>query len=245
MSAPCVYSAVVAITAELASHGIAKSHANEAEGYKYRSIDDLLDRLAPLLARHRLCVFPRALERQVARVADGKGRLLSHVSLRVSFLLTSGEDGSHHSIEAFGEALDGGDKATAKALSAAYKSAMILTFCIPVSGEDDSDHPSHRLIARVHEAEPVQGWEQWYSDIIDIIDVCESELAIATVQERNRELLKSMSREQPELYRQLGAAFQGRRSLLAERERALRSNAKVSPAKRTRRAAPPTQDVVA
>lgn len=244
MSAPCVFSAVVAITAELASHGISKSHTNAAEGYKYRSIDDLLDRLAPLLARHRLCVLPRALERQVASVADDNGRLLSHVVLRVSFILTSGEDGSHHSIEAFGEALDGGDKATAKALSAAYKSAMVLTFCIPVSGDDDSDHPSNRLIARIHEAEPVQGWAQWYSEIINIVDVCESELAIAAVQERNRELLKSMSREQPELYRQLGAAFQGRRSVLAERERGLRSDRKLSSSKRTRRAAPPTQDLV-
>ena len=46
--------------------------------------------------------------------------------------LISVEDGSSHKVEAYGEALDGGDKATAKAMSAAYKSAMVQTFCIPV-----------------------------------------------------------------------------------------------------------------
>ena len=50
MSAPSVYAAINAVSAELAEHGIAKSHVNEADDYKYRSIDDLLDRLAPLLA---------------------------------------------------------------------------------------------------------------------------------------------------------------------------------------------------
>ena len=56
MAAPSVYTAINAIAAELAQHGIAKSRTYEADDYKYRSIDDVLDRLAPLLAKHR----PRA-----------------------------------------------------------------------------------------------------------------------------------------------------------------------------------------
>ena len=37
----------------------AKTHLNQADDYKYRSIDDLLDRLAPLLANTG-CVSCRA-----------------------------------------------------------------------------------------------------------------------------------------------------------------------------------------
>ena len=48
-------------------------------------------------------------------------------------------------VETYGEALDGGDKATAKAMSAAYKAAMVQTFCIPVCGAEDADRTSHRL----------------------------------------------------------------------------------------------------
>ena len=70
MSAPSIYAAINAVTAELARSGIAKSRTNEVDDYKYRSIDDVLDRLAPLLAKHKLCVLPRALERTVIERSD-------------------------------------------------------------------------------------------------------------------------------------------------------------------------------
>lgn len=219
MSAPSVYAAINAITGELARCGIEKARTNEIDGYKYRSIDDVLDRLAPLLGKYRLCVLPRALERVVAERKDEQQRLLLHVALRVSFTLTSVDDGSSHTIEAFGEALDGGDKATAKAMSAAYKAAMVQTFCIPISGAEDPDRTSHKLSGHVHAAEPAQGWTQWALDIQDVVSVCESEQAIATVQERYRDLLKALSREQPALYEELGREFTIRWDLLRERDR--------------------------
>jgi hypothetical protein len=218
MSAPSVYAAINAITGELAKEGIAKTHANEVDDYKYRSIDDVLDRLAPLLARHRLCVLPRALERHVSERADDQNRLLLHVAVRVSFTLTSVEDGTSHTVEAYGEALDGGDKATAKAMSAAYKAAMVQSFCIPVRGVEDPDRASHRLSRSAHGPEPVQGWPQWCLDIEDIVSLCESEQAISTVQERNRDLLKALAREQPQLYAELGQAFVSRREVLSQRQ---------------------------
>jgi hypothetical protein len=215
VSAPSVYAAINAITAELSKAGIAKTRTNEIDDYKYRSIDDVLDRLAPLLATHRLCVLPRALERLVTERPDEQDRLLFHVALRVSFSLTSVDDGSSHVVEAYGEALDGGDKATAKAMSSAYKSAMVQTFCIPVCGGEDADRTSHRLTARTHNPEPLQGWRQWCLDIEDMVALCESEQAISTVQERNRDLLKALAREQPSLYAQLGQAFVSRREAFA------------------------------
>ena len=215
MSAPSVYAAITAITAELASIGIAKRHTNAVDDYAYRSIDDVLDRLAPLLAKHRLCVLPRAVDRTVTERADEQSRLLLHVALRVQFTLTSADDGTSHTVEGFGEALDGSDKATAKAMSAAYKTAMVQTFCIPVAGAEDADRSSHRPIARGHVAEPLQGWSQWCLDIEDIVSLCESEQAISTVQERNRDLLKALAREQPQRYAELGQAFLSRREVLS------------------------------
>ena len=217
MSAPSVYAAINAITAELAASGIAKTRTNEVDDYKYRSIDDVLDRLAPLLAKHRLCVLPRALERTVTERSDEQNRLLLHVALRVSFTLTSVEDGTSHEVEAYGEALDGGDKATAKAMSAAYKAAMVQTFCIPVAGTDDADRTTHQLSPRTHSPEPLQGWTQWCLDIEDIVALCESEQAISTIHERNRDLLKALAREQPQLYAELGQAFVSRREVLSKR----------------------------
>lgn len=230
MAAPSVYPAINAITAEFAGAGIAKTHTNLVEQYQYRSIDDVLNRLAPLLAKHRLCVLPRVLDRQLVERQDEAQRLLVDVTLRVAFALVSAEDGSSHLLEAYGEALDGGDKGTAKAMSAAYKSAMIQTFCIPVSDTEDADATSHRLAAKTHVPEPVQGWEQWARDIEDIVAVCETEQAIDTVVERNRGLLKAISRERSELYAELGQC-------LIERRQSLLARSKAAPA-RPRRGKP-------
>jgi len=220
MAAPSVYCAITAITSELSSAGIPKTRFNEVDEYRYRSIDDVLNRLAPLLAKHRLCVLPTVRERQMSERLGDNLQLLINVALHVSFALVSAEDGSSHSVEAYGEALDAGDKATAKAMSAAYKSAMLQTFCVPVGADDDPDATSHRLAAKTHVPEPIQGWEQWARDIEDIVAVCESEQAIDTVQERNRELLKAIARERPELYAELGESFTGRRQALSARAKA-------------------------
>src|SRR5205807_7676950 len=137
----------------------------------------------------RLCVFPRALERTETQCKDEGNRSLFHVSLKLAFTLTSVDDGSSQTVKAYGEALDASDKATAKAMTAAYKSAMIQTFCIPLSGSEDPDQTSPKASSRTHVAEPIQGWAQWARDIKDIVSVCESEQAIALVQDRNRQLL--------------------------------------------------------
>jgi hypothetical protein len=97
---PRVYAAIAVITAELAGVGIAKAQVNAQDGYAYRGIDDVLKALAPLLARHKLCVLPRVLERSVTERQGVLGNLLISVSLQVAFDLVSARDGSLHAIEA-------------------------------------------------------------------------------------------------------------------------------------------------
>ena len=146
-----VYQAINAVAAELATSGIAKSQHNDEGDYAYRGIEDVLNALAPLLARHKLCVLPRVLEREALRGRGGEQRVV----LRVGFDLVSAIDGSSHVVESFGEAIDDSDKGTAKAMSAAYKAAMLQAFCIPVP-QEDADASSPRLNGRpaTHSALP-------------------------------------------------------------------------------------------
>jgi hypothetical protein len=208
MSAPQVYKAVTAVAAELSGGGIPKRHRNERDDYRYRSIDDVLNRLSPLLAKHKLCVLPRVLVRECTdRLGEGD-LLLVGVALKVAFDLVSSADGSSHTVEAFGEALDASDKATAKAMSSAYKHAMLQAFCVPVAQVEDADASSHRLKRnRSHEREPVEGWAMWTSGIVDIVESCATTEAVERVRHRQRPLLTTISREKPDLYAQIGAAF--------------------------------------
>ena len=244
MRPPEVYAAISAITAELARGGIPKNHYNLESDYFYRSIDDVLNRLAPLLSAHRLCVLPRVVDRSAIERVGLLDAFLNHVTLKVAFDFISVDDASCHTVEAFGEALDEGDKATAKAMSAAYKSAMLQAFCIPVAGQDDCDR-GKLVIKTRHEAEPVQGWEQWSRDVIDIIRACQTEEALTRVQDSNRGLLKAIQRERSDLYSTVGDAFVScRQSILSpEPETCLPSASARSSKKTSRRGRIPKQEV--
>ena len=95
-ASPQVYKAISAVTAAFARDGIAKLHTNIRDQYQYRSIDDLLNRLGPLLARYRLCVLPRVLKHRTATVAGEGDTLLTNVRLLAAFDLVSARDGSCH-----------------------------------------------------------------------------------------------------------------------------------------------------
>jgi hypothetical protein len=215
VSSAKVYSAIAAVTAELSRTGIQKLQTNADDQYQFRGIDDVLKRLSPALTAAKLCILPRVLERSVTERLGTNGGLLISVGLKVAFDLVSAEDGTQHTIEAYGEALDGADKATAKAMTAAYKYAVLQTFCVPVSGSEDADAVTHRLKASEHVPEPVQGWERWMLDIGDVVRVCETGEALDRLQNMNRTLLKSISRERPDLYSQLGEIIRDRRLAIA------------------------------
>lgn len=214
MSIPRIYAAINAVACELAKDGLAKGHINLDDQYAYRGIDDVYNRLGPVLSRNRLCVLPRVLERTSCERSGTLGDIVLHVTLKVAFDFVSVEDGSLHTIEAFGEALDPSDKGTAKAMQSAFKYALLQTFCIPL-GAEDADAVSPRLKAPLHTPEPVQGWDQWAQDVRDMIRGCQSKDAIGRVQDRQRGLLVALSRERSELYAAIGAAVAERRAQLA------------------------------
>ncbi len=213
---PQVFRAISRITAAFAKDGISKSHINVKDQYQYRSIDDVLGRLAPLLVKHGLCVLPRVLRREAEDRTGEAGAILVSVRLLVAYDLVSCRDGSRHTVRAWGEALDAGDKGTTKAMSAAYKSAMLQLFCVPVTSED-ADASSHRLKPKIREREPVQGWSTWSEDILDIIGVCESMEALERVRSRQAALLEALRMERRELYDGIGRAFAARAEELSVR----------------------------
>ena len=172
MSLPRVYAAINAITAAFAHHGVAKERINLDDGYAYRGVDEVTERLAPLLAAHKLCILPRVLTRTQRERIDPVGESLVHVVLQVAFDLVSVEDGSMHTIEAVGEALDHSDKASAKAMTSAYKHAVLHAFCIPVNGRDDTDRSSPGRHSTAALPAPVQGWLQWAEDIAAVVTAC-------------------------------------------------------------------------
>ena len=149
-----VYQAINKVQAELAKVGISKSRRNtQGSGYNFRGIDDVFNVVSPLLAEHGLCILPRMLTRQCEERQSKSGGALFYVTVEAEFDLVCAEDGSKHTIKTFGEAMDSGDKATNKAMSAAYKYAAFQAFAIPTEGDNDADAQTHEVQPR-RAAEP-------------------------------------------------------------------------------------------
>jgi hypothetical protein len=148
MSGPNVYQLIAAVSAELAAVGIKKNHKNQAQNFSFRGIDDVYNALAPVMARHGLVILPRVTARHCEERAGRNGGSLFYVTVEVRFDFVSSHDGSKHEVITYGEAMDSGDKATNKAMSAAYKYAAFQAFCIPVEGDNDADAHTHEVAPR-------------------------------------------------------------------------------------------------
>jgi hypothetical protein len=144
---PAVYAKIAAVSAELAQVGISKGRKNQQQGYTFRGIDDVLNALAPMLANNGLVILPRCLSRVSTERESKSGGTLFYVVVEAAFDFVASVDGSSHTVVTFGEAMDSADKATNKAMSAAYKYATILAFCIPLVGED-ADATTHEVAGR-------------------------------------------------------------------------------------------------
>lgn len=146
--APHVYTAIASVMAEMAKEGISKASKNTQQGYAFRGIDAVYNALAPKLASAGLCILPRVMAREMSERETRNGGVLFYTRLTVEFDIVSAKDGSKHTICTIGEAMDSADKSSNKAMSAAYKYAAFMAFCIPTEGDNDADSTTHEVVSK-------------------------------------------------------------------------------------------------
>jgi hypothetical protein len=137
-----IHELIPKITAEVKPVG--KDHENKQQNYKFRSIDDVYNVLHGLLGKHSVGVFPsyEIVKDEVQKTQ--KGSLQKSVLLKGTFKFTAPDDSSETTIT-YGEAIDYGDKAFNKAMSASYKYALFQTFCIPTEEDKDSEEATPEI----------------------------------------------------------------------------------------------------
>jgi hypothetical protein len=139
-----------------ADKGIAKAHKNESQGFKFRGIDDVMNRMAQHLVEANLVIVPSIRNREVSERVNSRGNPLFYVTVLVDFTVYSTVDGSSVVCTVPGEAMDSGDKATNKALSIAYKYMAFQLFAIPI--DEDPDRHTHEM-GRNKDLDPQQRQE--------------------------------------------------------------------------------------
>ena len=82
---PKVYAAISSVQAEMAKEGIAKTSKNQQQGYNFRGIDAVYNALSPILAKHKLCILPRILKREVVERESAQNKALFYVTVEADF----------------------------------------------------------------------------------------------------------------------------------------------------------------
>lgn len=171
---------------------VAKAQENAFDRYKFRGIDDVLAACHPALAEHGVIVLPEIVDHVVTEKTAQSGKPMNHVLARVRHTFTA-PDGSTVSCVTFGEGMDRGDKAANKAMAAAYKYALTLTLCLPVS-LPDADEESPAIASRressgpAASAAPVIGPREEFGISVTERELDREAVAAALVERRQKAL---------------------------------------------------------
>lgn len=130
---PTVYQAVNAVMADISA--VRKDSLNRSGNFNFRGIDAVMNACGPAFRRHGVMAVPEVVEYIPGTVTTRSGAVMTTVKLkmRVRFY---GPTGDHFDTVVWGESFDAGDKATAKAHSVAYRTALLQTLCLPTDEID-------------------------------------------------------------------------------------------------------------
>lgn len=147
MTDKTIFQAMNAVMAAVREVGKTEENKAPGAGYKFRGIDAVTNAVGPALREHGVIVVPKVLDWKHGTVTVGhKQTQMGHARLLIEFTWY-GPAGDSLVTVAAGEAFDSGDKATAKAHSVAFRTAMIQTLCLPTDEKDPNEDTYERSTA--------------------------------------------------------------------------------------------------
>lgn len=115
---------------------VGKDDRNAQQGFNFRGIDAVINAVAPALIDAGVTILPNVRTYDHGSVEVGSRRTpMSHARVVVEYTFV-GPEGDALTCSAPGEAMDSGDKATAKAMSVAYRTALLQALSLPTTEMD-------------------------------------------------------------------------------------------------------------
>lgn len=131
-----IYGAIAAIMND--TKAIAKSQKNQQQNFMFRGIDNVMNDLHDIFAKHNVFILPEVENFDVSEKVTGRGTILYYTRAVIKFHFTA-LDGSEVVSRNVGEAMDSGDKGMNKAMSIALKYALMQMLLIPTEEKKDPD----------------------------------------------------------------------------------------------------------
>lgn len=137
---PSIVESLSAVMADV--QAVRKGERNDQQGYSFRGIDAVVNAVGPALRAHGVVVLPVVEDSHYDVVEVGRNRTqMRQATVTVRYVFV-GPAGDRLEAVSVGEAMDSGDKATPKAMSVAFRVALLQALCIPTD-EADPDSQSY------------------------------------------------------------------------------------------------------
>jgi hypothetical protein len=115
---------------------VRKDQRNTHQNFNFRGIDAVINAVSPAFRKHGIFCTPTIISSDYESVQVGQNRTnMGHARVTVQYTFHA-TDGTSVSATVSAESMDSGDKATAKAMSVAYRTALLQTLCLPTDEQD-------------------------------------------------------------------------------------------------------------
>ena len=136
--------ALVAIMEDVGA--VDKGGNNKVQGWKFRGIEQVINGVSPALRRHGVVIVPVGSEVEYVERTNQKGNSVIDSRVRVTYRWF-GPEGDFIDSVVVAEARDLSDKATAKAMSVAFRTSLVQTLALPTEDEDP-DESYHEALGK-------------------------------------------------------------------------------------------------
>jgi hypothetical protein len=126
---------------------VGKSNRNQQQGYDFRGIDAVINAVGPAFRKHGIIATPLKSETNYRDVQTTTGKPSRECTVTVTYRFY-GPAGDWIEAEVPGESMDFGDKGAPKAMSVAYRIALLQVLCIPTHDPEPDAQTYERAAPR-------------------------------------------------------------------------------------------------
>lgn len=157
-----VYEALAAVMEDV--RAVRKGDFNTQQSYSFRGVDAVVNAVGPALRAHGVIVTPtvKSVDYDIVHTTNNKTQTACRVLVDYVF---HGPEGDSITATVIGEAWDSGDKAAPKAMSVAFRTALLQSLTLPTDEPDPDSQTYERSPAPV--GEPVSPLSQARSSLAD------------------------------------------------------------------------------
>lgn len=125
---------------------VKKDQKNSQQNFNFRGIDQVVNATHAALTERGVFATPRVVEKDTREITTNNGKRQAWVLLTVEYTFR-GPDGDSVEAVVASEATDFADKATAKAMSVAYRTALLQVLHLPTDDPDPDSEYVERGVA--------------------------------------------------------------------------------------------------